>query len=197
MPGISTGVALAVSIGVSAVGTFIQARAQRKAAKAAARRAEAAAAERRRANALQQRRDDLVAARQRRRAVAAQRRARGRAVNLGAVRGVGGAIGAQGSTVPGVTGSLISQLNANNAFVNQVTVLNTGIRAAQTSAFNIAAQPISAGSGLSAFGGFLSSVAGPAGKLAGGINWGGGGSVGSWQGGGGNWFESGLGGASA
>jgi hypothetical protein len=141
---------------LSAAVTFVG---QRKAAKAAKRRAAETTAARRRTEALQKRREDIIAARQRRRSFAEARRFRGGAVNLAAVRGVGGAIGAQGSTVPGVTANITQQLNANNAFINQVTALNTGIRAAQGAVADIAGRPITAGSGLIAFGGLLGASA--------------------------------------
>jgi len=146
-----------ISIAVSAIGSYLQYQGQRKAAKAARQRAAATAAQRRRTEALQKRREDLIAARQRRRSFAEARRLRGGAVNLAAVRGVGGAIGAQGSIVPGVTANIAQQLNANNAFINQVTALNVGIRASQGALADIQGQPITAGSGLIAFGGLLQS----------------------------------------
>lgn len=150
-------VATAIIIGaaVSAAGTLVQMQAQRKQQKAAARQAAAAAAERRRAAQLQKRREDVIAARQRRRAAAEARSFRARAVNLAANRGAGGAIGAPGSTVPAVQGNTQSQLNFNNAFINQVTTLNQGIRSAFLSADEIANRPITAGQGLSAFGSLL------------------------------------------
>ncbi len=146
-----------ISLGVKLLGAGISFLGQRKAAKAAKRRAAETTAARRRTEALQKRREDIVAARQRRRSFAEARRFRGGAVNLAAVRGVGGAIGAQGSTVPGVTANIAQQLNANNAFINQVTTLNAGIRSAQGAVADIAGTPITAGSGLVAFGGLLGS----------------------------------------
>jgi len=148
-----------ISIAVSAIGSYFQYQGQKRAAKAARQRAAATAAQRRRTEALQKRREDLIAARQRRRSFAEARRLRGGAVNLAAVRGVGGAIGAQGSIVPGVTANIAQQLNANNAFINQVTALNVGIRASQGALADIQGQPITAGSGLIAFGGLLQSGA--------------------------------------
>jgi hypothetical protein len=72
-----------------------------------------------------------------------------------------------------VTGNITQQLNANNAFVNRVTSINAGIRGAQTDAINIASQPITAGTGLMAFGGLLKSQASNIGSAFGGVNWGG------------------------
>jgi hypothetical protein len=138
---------------------------QRQAAKAAKNQARDAAAARQRAEDLQKKRDDIQAARQRRRAVAESRRFTSQATNLAANRGAGGAIGASGSTVAGVTANLQSQLNFNNAFINRVTDLNQGIRSAFTDAQNIASRPITAGSGLMAFG----ALVGAFGKAAGGF----------------------------
>lgn len=144
-------VAAVAGVGVSYMG-------QRQQAKAAKKRAREAAAARQRAEALQKRREDIAAARQRRRASAEARRFRAQAVNLAANRGVGGAIGAPGSTVPAVSGNLQSQLNYNNAFINRVTNVNQGIRAALGEAQTIASTPITAGMGLTAFGGALQSA---------------------------------------
>ena len=152
-----TGFEIAV-IGLTVASAAITYTGQQKAAKAAKRRAAETAAARRRTEALQKRREDIVAARQRRRSFAEARRLRGGAVNLAAVRGVGGAIGAQGSIVPGVTANIAQQLNANNAFINQVTALNAGIRSAQGAVADIAGRPITAGSGLIAFGGLIGSA---------------------------------------
>lgn len=148
------GIALAVlSAGLQFLG-------QRKTEKAAKARAAAEAAERRRAEALQQRRDSVIATRQRRRSAAEARRLRAQSVNLAANRGVGGAIGAQGSIVPGVSANITQQLNANNAFVNTVTSLNAGIRTAFGNAQTIGNQPITAGSTLTAFGSLAGKLAG-------------------------------------
>jgi hypothetical protein len=127
---------------------------QKKAAKAASARARAASAERRRAEELQTRRENLQVSRQRRRASAQARRFRAQAVNLAANRGAGGAIGAPGSTIPGVSGNIASQLNFNNAFINQVTGLNAQIRTAFGNVQTISGTPITAGQNLQAFGGF-------------------------------------------
>jgi hypothetical protein len=151
-----TAIAIA-QVAATVIGAAVTFVGQKKAAKAAKRRAAETTAARRRTEALQKRREDIIAARQRRRSFAEARRFRGGAVNLAAVRGVGGAIGAQGSIVPGVTANIAQQLNANNAFINQVTALNTGIRAAQGAVADIAGRPITAGSGLIAFGGLLGS----------------------------------------
>jgi hypothetical protein len=156
--GLEIGTLAAIGIGLSAVGTVATIIGQQSAAKAAAKRAREAAAARQRAEDLQKKRDDIQAARQRRRAVAESRRFTSQAVNLAANRGAGGAIGASGSTVAGVTANLQSQLNFNNAFINRVTDLNQGIRSAFTDAQNIASRPITAGSGLMAFGGLARSV---------------------------------------
>lgn len=139
---------------------------QQQQASAAKKQARDAAAARQRAEDLQKKRDDIQAARQRRRAVAESRRFTSQAVNLAANRGAGGAIGASGSTVAGVTANLQSQLNFNNAFINRVTDLNQGIRSAFTDAQNIASKPITAGQNLMAFG----SLIGKAGSLYGGAS---------------------------
>lgn len=144
-------------IAATILGAVVSFVGQKKQAKAAKRRAAETTAARRRTEALQKRREDIIAARQRRRSFAEARRFRGGAVNLAAVRGVGGAIGAQGSIVPGVTANIAQQLNANNAFINQVTALNAGIRSAQGAVADISGRPITAGSGLIAFGGLLGS----------------------------------------
>lgn len=138
---------------------------QKKAAKEASKRAREASAARQRAEALQKRREDIQAARQRRRSAAEARRFKGQAVNRAALQGAGGAIGAQGSTVPGVSANLQSQLNFNNAFTNRVTELNAGIRSAFGQAQDIANRPITAGSGLMAFGSLLSTVSSVAGNF--------------------------------
>tara|TARA_R110002167_G_scaffold2887_1_gene14126 strand:+ start:472 stop:993 length:522 start_codon:yes stop_codon:yes gene_type:complete len=135
---------------------------QKAQTKAANKRAREAAAARERAEAIQKRRDDVQASRQKRQAVAEARRYRAQAVNLAANRGAGGAIGAPGSTVPAVAGNIQSQLNFNNAFINQVTALNQGIRSAFNEAQTIANRPISAGSGMMA----LSGLFGAAGQAA-------------------------------
>tara|TARA_R100000988_G_scaffold98878_1_gene67364 strand:- start:437 stop:1003 length:567 start_codon:yes stop_codon:yes gene_type:complete len=131
---------------------------QKKQMKAAKRRAAEAAAARQRGEALQRRRDDIMASRQRRRSAAEARRLRATAVNVGAQRGFGGAIGQQGSTLAGFQGSIQSQLNYNNAFINRVTEVNQGIRSAFGQAQDIASRPISAGMGLMAFGNLVGSV---------------------------------------
>lgn len=141
---------------------------QRKAAKAAKRQAAQAAAARQRGEALQRRRDDIMAARQRRRSASEARRLRATAVNVGAQRGFGGAIGQQGSTLAGVQGSIQSQLNFNNAFINRVTELNQGIRSAFGEARDIASRPISAGMGLMALGGAVKTGFALYGKYGGG-----------------------------
>jgi hypothetical protein len=158
--GLFTSIA-AVTLSLVAAGSNIAA--QSKAAKQQARRAKDAAAEEKRAAALQKRRADVIAARNRRKAAGEARAATGRAVNRAANSGAGGAIGAQGSTIPGVTANLQSQLNFNNAFINNVTTLNEGIRTAFGKARDIRSQPITAGAGLSAFG----QLAGAAGKAFG------------------------------
>lgn len=161
---------------LSAVGTIASVVGQQKAAKAAAKRARESAAERARARALEQKRANIAASRQRRRAAAESRRFRAQATNLAANRGAGGAIGAQGSTLPAVGGNIQSQLNYNNAFINRVTTLNAQISTAFGNAQDIANRPISAGSGLMAFGSiartagsFAYSNAGSLSKLGGGI----------------------------
>ncbi len=166
-----------IGLAASAVGTIATVVGQKKAQKAAAKRAREAASARQRAEALQKKREDIQAARQRRQAAAEARRFRGRAVNRAALQGAGGAIGAQGSTVPGVSANLQSQLNFNNAFTNRVTELNAGIRSAFGQAQDIANRPITAGSGLMAFGSlarsagsFAFSNAGSISKLGGGGN---------------------------
>lgn len=147
-----------VGVALSAVGTVATVIGQKQAQKAASKRAREAASARQRAEALQKKREDIQAARQRRQAAAEARRFRGRAVNRAALQGAGGAIGAQGSTVPGVSANLQSQLNFNNAFTNRVTELNAGIRSAFGQAQDIANKPITAGSGLMAFGGLARSA---------------------------------------
>ena len=144
-----------ITIGLALGGSALQYSGQKKAAKAAKRQAADAAAARQRGEALQTKRENITAARQRRVAAAQARRLRATAVNIGAQRGFGGAIGAQGSTLAGAQGSIQSQLNFNNAFINQVTGLNQGIRSAFGEARDISGSPITAGSGLTAFGGFL------------------------------------------
>ncbi len=148
-------VATVVSVGASVIG-------QRQQAKAAKKQAAAAAAERQRARDLEQKRANIQAARQRRKAAAEARRFRASAVNLANNRGAGGAIGAQGSTIPGVSGNIQSQLNYNNAFINRVTDLNQGIRTAFGNAQDIASRPITAGQNMMAFG----QAAGAVGSLA-------------------------------
>jgi len=152
-----------VAVGLAVASTTVSYLGQKKAQKAASKRAREASAARQRAEALQKRREDIQAARQRRRSAAEARRFRGQAVNRAALQGAGGAIGAQGSTVPGVSANLQSQLNFNNAFTNRVTELNAGIRSAFGQAQDIANRPITAGSGLMAFGSLL----GTASKFAG------------------------------
>jgi len=156
--GLEVSTIAAIGLGVSAVGTVMQVVGQRQQAKAARRRAADAAAARQRAEELQKRREDIAASRQRRRAAAEARRFRAQAVNLASNRGAGGAIGAPGSTVPAVSGNIQSQLNYNNAFINRTTTLNEGIRAALGEAQDIASRPITAGSGLMAFGGLAQSA---------------------------------------
>jgi len=156
------------AVAVAVIGAGLQYQGQRKAAKAAKQRAAATAAARRRAESLQKRREDIVASRQRRRASAESRRLRGQVVNLAATRGIGGAVGAQGSTVPGAISNIAGQLNANNAFIKRVTAINAKIRTAFTDAAIIGSQPISAGTGLMAFGGLLKSQAMNLGGLFGG-----------------------------
>lgn len=152
------GTAAVISAVVGVVGTVAQIQGQRAQRKQAARRAQEAAAERRRAEQLQKRREDIAASRQRRRAAAEARRLRARGVNLAANRGAGGAIGAPGSTVPAIQGNIQSQLNFNNAFINRVTTLNQGIRGALSNAAQIENQPLTAGSGLMAFGSLAQSA---------------------------------------
>jgi|TARA_R110002020_G_scaffold364_7_gene1897 hypothetical protein len=132
---------------------------QQKAARAADKRASQAAAARAQGEALEARKANLTAMRQRRRAAAESRRLRATAVNTGANRGFGGAIGQQGSTIAGFQGSIQSQLNYNNAFINQVTSLNAGIRSAFGQADTITRGIDSAGTGLFAFGKLVGSSA--------------------------------------
>lgn len=155
----AVGAAIAGAV-FSAVGTIASVIGQQKQAKAASKRAKDAAAARQRAEALQTRRDNIQASRQRRRSAAEARRFRGSAANQAALSGAGGAIGAQGSTVPGVQGNIQSQLNFNNAFINQVTSLNAGIRSAFGQAADIANRPITAGSGFGAFGALAGAAGG-------------------------------------
>jgi len=155
--GVTIGV---ISLVTSAIGFGAQVAGQRKAQRAAQRRAANAAAARQRAEALQRRRENIIAARQRRRAAGEARRFRGIGTNLAANRGAGGAIGAAGSTVPGLSGNIASQLNFNNAFINRTTELNQGIRSAFGQAQTIASTPITAGFGLRAFGGFARAAGG-------------------------------------
>ena len=153
-----------ISAALTTVTTIYTAQQQKK---AASKRAREAAAARDRAEKLQKRRDDVQASRQKRRAVAEARRFRAQSVNLAANRGAGGAVGAQGSTLQGVQGNIQSQLNYNNAFINQVTGLNQGIRSAFNEAQTIANRPLG-GSGIasalgaasSAFGAFAGSKTG-------------------------------------
>jgi len=132
---------------------------QKKASKAADKRASQAAAARAQGEALQARKANLTAMRQRRRAASESRRLRATAVNTGANRGFGGAIGQQGSTIAGFQGSIQSQLNYNNAFINQVTSLNAGIRSAFGQAQTISRGVDTAGTGLFAFGKLVGSSA--------------------------------------
>jgi hypothetical protein len=148
-------VATVVSVGAQVYG-------QRQQAKAAKKQAAEAAAERQRGRDLEQKRANIQAARQRRKAAAEARRFRASAVNLANNRGAGGAVGAQGSTIPGVSGNIQSQLNYNNAFINRVTDLNQGIRTAFGNAQDIASRPITAGQNMMAFG----QAAGAIGSLA-------------------------------
>ncbi len=147
-------------LAVTVAGTAVSFIGQRQAQKAAAKRAREAADERARARALEEKRANIQASRQRRRAAAEARRFRASAVNLANNRGAGGAIGAQGSTIPGVSGNIQSQLNYNNAFINRVTDLNSQISSAFGNAQDIASRPITAGSGLMAFGSLAASAGG-------------------------------------
>ena len=146
---------------LSAAGTVASVVGQRQARKQQQRQFERSQAAQARAEALQNRRADITAARQRRRAAAEARRFRATGVNLAAIRGAGGALGAPGSTVPGISGNIQSQLNFNNAFINQVTTLNQGIRSAFSEASAIRSRPITAGANWTAFG----QVASAAGSL--------------------------------
>ena len=148
----------AAAFATAAIGTAASVIGQRKARKQQQRQFRASQAANARAEALQRRRADIIAARSRRRAAGEARRFRAQAVNLAAIRGVGGALGAPGSTVPGVSGSIQSQLNFNNAFINQVTTLNQGIRSAFSEASAIRQRPITAGANWSAFGSVAQSI---------------------------------------
>ena len=150
-----------VGIGLGVVSTTASVVGQRKARKQQQKQFEQSQAANARAEALQRRRADITAARQRRSAAAQARRFRATGVNLAATRGAGGALGAPGSTVPGISGNIQSQLNFNNAFINQVTTLNAGIRSAFSEASAIRQRPITAGANWSAFG----QVASAAGSL--------------------------------
>jgi len=156
--------AIWASVAVSAAGTYMQMKQARKAEKEAARRAAQAAAERRREDKLKKKRADIVASRDRRRASAEAKRFRGQAVNLAANRGAGGAIGAPGSTLQGISGNIQSQLSFNNAFIGRVNTLNSQIMDSRTQQANILGRPISSGSGmgqaLSALGSLGLSIAG-------------------------------------
>ena len=158
---IATGTALLIGAAVGAVGVGASVIGQRKARQQQQRQFRESQAAQRRAEALQRRREDITAARQRRRAAAEARRFRAVGVNLAANRGAGGALGAPGSTVPSISGNIQSQLNFNNAFINQVTTLNQGIRSAFSEASAIRSRPITAGANWTAFG----QVAGAAGSL--------------------------------
>lgn len=142
----------AAAFALAAAGTTAQVVGQRKARQQQQRQFRESQAAQARAEALQNRRADITAARQRRRAAAEARRFRATGVNLAANRGAGGALGAPGSTVPGISGSIQSQLNFNNAFINQVTTLNQGIRSAFSEASAIRSRPITAGANWTAFG---------------------------------------------
>ncbi len=139
-----------VSAIATVVGIGLQAQAAKKQRKFQQRQAAEASASRAREEALQKKRADIEASRQRRRAAAEARRFRSQALNLAANRGAGGAIGAQGSTVPGVTGNIQSQLNFNNAFINRVTTLNNQIRGEQSNLANVLGQ-VGPGPGFGAF----------------------------------------------
>lgn len=158
----------AIGLVTSTGGTILQQRQARKSASAANRRAQEEAAARRRQEALEKRRQDIAATRDRRRAAAQARRFRAQAVNLAANRGAGGSIAAQGSTVPAVTGNILSQLNFNNAFVNRITDINSQITRAENDRLDIANRPINNtgfGTALSSFGNSLTSNAKTISKL--------------------------------
>jgi hypothetical protein len=142
---------------VGAIGSGISYVGQRKTARAQKKQAQESTAVRRRAEALQTRKDNIVAARQRARSASEKRRAQGSAISLAVNRGVGGA---GGSTIPGVLGSLQQQFASGAAFQNQIAGVNTGIRTAFSEARDIASQPITAGTGITAFGGLVTTAAG-------------------------------------
>jgi len=145
---------------ISAAGTVAQISAAKKREKAEQRRfAETVASDERRV-ALEKRRQDVLASRQKRAAAGQARRAQGRAENLIASSGGGGAIGQTGSTQPGVAGNITSQLNSNNSFVNTVTSLGNQITGQVAETQRIAGQPITAGNSLAAFGGAAKSIGG-------------------------------------
>ena len=128
----------------------------RKKEKEAERRFEETAAARRRAIQLQAKRDKLINTRTTARAFAERRRLTSQGVQQAINQGAGGAIGATGSTIPGLTGNLQNQFNLNTAFNTQVTEVNQGIRTAFDDVRRIATTPGSspslAGPILGAFG---------------------------------------------
>jgi hypothetical protein len=144
----------AISTGVSAYGAA-------KTRSAQAKRAREVTSANRRAEALQKRRDDIVAARSRARSRQETTRAKGFAINRAGQAGTGGAIGAAGSTVPGVVGSLSQQFASGVAFQNQITDVNAGIRTAFGDARDLKATPISStGANIAAAGAAFGAIAG-------------------------------------
>lgn len=83
-----------------------------------------------RLEAAQRRKEGLISARQRARARAEARRKTAQGVSLAINTGAGGAIGATGSTLPGLIGNLQNQLNLQTAFSTQVDESNSRIRSA-------------------------------------------------------------------
>ncbi len=148
--------ALLISAAVSAVGTVMQMSAQKRAAKAQARQAQEAAAAQRRAEAAQQKAADLQAARSRRKVLREARIQRARAVQGGISQGIG--IGS--SIVQGAEGSARTQLAGTVSFLDQTRTLNKLAATEFGRAREIAARPITAGSGLAMFGSAVSGIGG-------------------------------------
>ena len=147
--------AISAGIGIAVVGAGAQFAGQKRQQKAVNRRAEEITGANRRAEAIQTRKDNIISARQRARSIAEQRRFTGQSIQQAINQGGGGTIGALGSTIPGLVGNLKQQLGANFALQGQITEANTGIRTAFGQARELASEPIKAGDGLTAFGGFL------------------------------------------
>lgn len=142
------------AIAASVIGSVVQYTAQQKAAKQAKKQAAESAAAQRRAEALQQRAADLEALRRRRQVVREARIRRAAAIQAGVSQG----IGISSSAVQGAAGSVQTQAASTLSFLDQTRSLNRQASAAFGEAREIASRPITAGGGLAAFGGLLSTA---------------------------------------